>query len=242
MLIGVTDTMGSEHKFQQYVSWLQHGGLPVRCLTLSYTVDNLSRIGDCDALVLTGGHDVEPSLYHGPEHHQKIIDVDPLRDKFDMGVLERALRIEIPILGICRGLQIANVYFGGTLVPDIEEAGYRSHRSPATEEYTHTISIEKESVLGTLSQVQNGIVNSSHHQAVDTVGKGLRVVARSDDGIIEAMELDENRAQQFFLLVQWHPERMSEFENPFSKGILDRFFSSVQGMQGVQQDVRGNTR
>ncbi|MBI1807473.1 MAG: gamma-glutamyl-gamma-aminobutyrate hydrolase family protein [Ignavibacteria bacterium] len=233
MVIGVTDTMGSEHKFQKYLTWLQGGGIHVNCVTLSYKIDNLSKVDTCDALVLTGGHDVEPSLYGGPAHHSKITDIDRLRDEFELKAIERALGVNIPVLGICRGLQLGNVFFGGTLLPDLEEAGYGSHRSSGNEECRHSVSIVNGSFLGDVSGIERGFVNSSHHQAVEMVGKDLRVVARSDDGIIEAMEFGGNTVQPFVLFVQWHPERMSDFENPLSKGILDRFLSSIQRMQGV---------
>ena len=229
MRIAVTDTLGAEHKFMRYIEWLARDGTRVATVTLSYRTDNASELESCDALVLTGGHDVNPMLYNGPQGHSEIADVDPRRDEFEYKTLDGALARELPVLGICRGLQLANVYFGGTLIPDIEEAGYSSHRSKNDSvERRHEIAVEPESLLKRITGMQRGIVNTSHHQAAFAVGKGLRITARSEDGIIEALEFETGRYTSFFLLVQWHPERIIDFENPFSRNLLHKFLSSIR--------------
>ena len=228
MLIGVTDTLGSEYKLKKYLEWLQRSKKDVHVLTLSYKLDNVDALKLCDGLVLTGGHDVDPLLYHGTRQHQNIVNVDRRRDEFEYQVLDRALNANLPVLGICRGLQLANVFLGGTLIPDLEEIGYRSHQSEKdTMECRHSITVEQCSMLFEMTSIHTGIINSSHHQATLTPGKGLQVVARSDDGVIEAMELVDNGSVPFFLLVQWHPERMNDVENPFTKNILKRFLFSA---------------
>ena len=228
MLIGVTDTLGSEHKFQKYLEWLQRGTKDVKTLTLSYKLDNIGALNQCDGLVLTGGHDVDPRMYHGSPQHRKIVNVDRKRDEFECQVLDLALKASLPVLGICRGLQLANVFFGGTLIPDLEEYGYRSHRSEQdTTEGCHPVTVEERSKLFEITKRQTGSINSNHHQAALATGKGLRVVGRSDDGVIEAMELVENGSSPFFLLVQWHPELMNDAENPFANNILKRFLFSA---------------
>jgi putative glutamine amidotransferase len=226
MTIGVTDTMGSEHKFQKYLMWLQRGNVALQCSTLSYKLKNMDAIEACDGLLLTGGHDVHPSLYHGPVGHPKIIDTDIMRDDFERKVLDRALERRLPILGICRGLQLTNVHLGGSLVPDLEEAGYRLHRCE-TWDCRHDIVIERDSGLFIATGRGEGNVNSSHHQGVDLPAPGLRVVARSEDGIVEAMEWNPSSALPFFQLVQYHPERMQDFENSLSKNILEKFLQSI---------------
>lgn len=224
MTIGVTDTMGSEHKFQKYITWLERPDNPIECKRLSYALDNIHELESCDGLLLTGGHDVDPSLYHGPVGHPRITSTDIRRDSFERKLLDRALERHIPVLGICRGLQLTNVHFGGSLLPDLEEAGYRSHRCENWD-CRHEIIVEKDSHLSGVIGETIGIVNSSHHQGVDSPASGLRVAARSADGIVEAMELDI--PHPFFHLVQYHPERMEDFENPFSKKLLDRFLQSI---------------
>ncbi len=229
MRIAITDTLGSEPKFRKYVAWLQGGTVPVECQTLSYKLDNAPELRTCGGLVLTGGHDVEPSLYGGPRNHPKIKDVDSKRDQFERELIDEAFRRKVPLLAICRGCQIVNVHFGGTLIPDIEDAGYPAHRplGDATE-CRHEISVEQGTALFNMTGEITGAVNSSHHQAIDRPGKGLVVTARSSDGIIEALELKHAHQMPFFLLVQWHPERISDGKSPFSKKILERFLFSIQ--------------
>ncbi len=131
----------------------------------------------------------------------------------------------MPVLGICRGMQLTNVAFGGTLIPDIEEAGYAEHRSSVPGAIcTHGIVVTPGSSLAELGGADG--VNSSHHQAVLQPGAGLKVIARSPDGIIEAMEPDE--PSPFLLLVQWHPERMEDRSSPLAGGVLRMFLHAVQ--------------
>jgi putative glutamine amidotransferase len=227
MIIGLTDTMGAERKWQQYIDWLLRGNPSLRWKKLSYKLDNLSLLKECDGLVLTGGGDVDPVLYGGNVNHPKVYGVDRKRDDFERSAIDVALQSGIPVLGICRGLQIANVHFGGTLVEDLAEHGHPLHETNNEYEQRHDIVVEQNSLLSQTTQRLNGNVNSYHHQAAAEAGKGLRVAARSNDGVIEAMELDTSSAKQFFLLIQWHPERMKDFENPFSHNVLQQFLRAV---------------
>jgi len=227
MRIAVTDTLGSEHKFQKYIDWLQSVDDTVECVKMSYRLDNRKEIESCDGLVLTGGHDVDPSLYGGPVDHPAIIDVDRKRDDFEMEVLSCALQRRIPVLGICRGLQLANVYFGGTLIPDLPEAGFPSHKHDVPNK-RHGIAIDNDCFLHSLVHVTSGEINSSHHQAVDHAGPKLKVVARSSDGVVEALEFARRGDYPFFLLVQWHPERMDDSGNPLSIKLLQHYLYSIQ--------------
>ncbi len=227
MKIAVTDTMGSEHKFQQYISWLQYAEPSVETVRLSYVFDNTNGIQSCDGLLLTGGHDVDPRLYGGEPNHPKIHDTNRRRDDFEFHVLEQALTAGIPVLGICRGLQLANVYFGGSLFADLEEAGFGSHNSKTDgAEFLHEVFVEKDTTAFRCIKSLEGSINSSHHQGTDRIGDGLQVSARSADGVVEALERTDGNS--FFLLVQWHPERMKESLNPFTKGVLDSFLTAAQ--------------
>ncbi len=223
--IAVTDTLGSESKFQKYVTWLRGGNEAVNCKVFSYRLDNLVEFESCNALVLTGGHDVHPSLYGGPASHPKIKDIDLLRDEFERKILDRAITRGIPVLAICRGLQLANVHFGGSLLPDLEDAGYPPHRSESGS-CRHDICLERGSAFLGLIGMSSGNVNSSHHQAVDRVGNGLTITARAGDGVVEAVEWSS--APSFFQLVQYHPERMEDNENPFTKRLLTEFLQSIK--------------
>ena len=227
MTIGLTDTLGSEHKFRKYIEWLGKGGSDIECVALSYRLDNFPAVDSCDAIVLTGGHDVDPALYHGPSGHPAIVNVDRHRDDFERRVVDHALAAKIPFLGICRGLQLVNVHLGGTLIPDVESAGFSNHRSDHDAERRHDIVVEGKSVLRSIVGGTTGNTNTSHHQAALALGSGLRAVAHSSDGLIEAIELVDPGEERWFLLVQWHPERMGDAENPFCKNVLTSFVSSI---------------
>ena len=238
MLIGVTDTMNDSTAYQRYISWLSGGTAPVKCRTLSYAHDEAGAADHCDGIVLTGGGDVDPATYGGISGHPALHDVDPKRDSFERGVLDRALARGIPLLGICRGLQIANVHLGGTLIPDLEEAGYSGHRAPKGAECAHPVLLEGAGLLRDAVALPLAPVSSRHHQGVDKPGEGLRVVARAPDGVIEAMELVDPAQRAFFLLVQWHPERMKGADRPFSSDILDTFIHAIQ----FESDTHPNSR
>jgi putative glutamine amidotransferase len=120
------------------------------------------------------------------------------------------------------------VAMGGTLIPDIESAGFGSHRRGDAPERLHGVKVTKGSLLAGIVGSEEGTVNSSHHQAVDTIGRGLRVAARSDDGIIEALEWQDPAGKPFVLMVQWHPERMTDLSGPFSRNVIERLAAGVR--------------
>jgi putative glutamine amidotransferase len=227
MRIAVTDNMGAEQKFWLYVDWLKSSAPDLEWVKLSYVDDNLSEIEKCDGVVLTGGGDVEPLLYSTATAHPKVYGVDRLRDDFERKVIDETLRQEKPLLGICRGLQIANVHFGGTLIQDLEEVGHMEHSTKDEYEQRHWIELTHKGNLSTAVGRLAGNVNSFHHQAADKIGNGLAVAALSVDGIVEAIEFEDALARPFFLCVQWHPERMKDSDNPFSKSILERFLTDL---------------
>ncbi|MBI3193613.1 MAG: gamma-glutamyl-gamma-aminobutyrate hydrolase family protein [Ignavibacteriae bacterium] len=220
--------MGAEEKFWLYINWLKSGNPDLEWVKLSYVDENLSEIEKCDGVLLTGGGDVEPSLYDSASTHPKVYGVDHNRDDFERQVIDETLRQEKPLLGICRGLQIANVHFGGTLIQDLEEIGHTEHSTKDEYEQRHWIELTRTGILSETIERLTGNVNSFHHQAADKIGSGLAVAARSVDGIVEAIEFEDALAKPFFLCVQWHPERMKDAENPFSKNILDRFLTSIR--------------
>jgi len=227
MIVGITDAMVSEDKFNHYVTWLINGDMPLEWIKLSYELDNLAALDKCDGLLLTGGNDVDPELYDGPKGHPQINDVNRRRDDFERKLLDKVLQNKIPTLAICRGMQLVNVHLGGTLMPDIEEAGYKSHRSFKNSENSHPVEIEQGTLMEKIVNINSGTVNSSHHQAVDKPGDGLKVVVRSDDGIIEGMEFQNKNDDYFFLLLQWHPERMADVNNPLSMKILKKYLNEI---------------
>jgi putative glutamine amidotransferase len=173
----------------------------------------------CDGILLGGGRDIDPSRY-GQEPSEHLNPIDPRRDEFELELVARALDRGIPILGMCRGIQILNVTLGGTLVQDLalkpdwadhpSDRGWNAWKAVersvvAGEERLpphprHPISIEPESRLHAALGVDEIEVDSFHHQALDAVAPDLRVVARAPDGVVEAVELD---GEPYVIAVQW---------------------------------------
>ena len=158
-------------------------------------------VAKLDVLVMTGGEDIAPALY-GAKESPKLGTVNAPRDGFDFRLLAAARRRNLPVIGICRGCQLLNVAFGGTLWQDLPSEfpvkGVQ-HRN-----MFHRISIEPDSRLARVSGVTNALVNSYHHQAVKDLAPGFRVTARSPEGVVEAIECDSYPA----IGLQFHPEKM----------------------------------
>jgi gamma-glutamyl-gamma-aminobutyrate hydrolase PuuD len=161
-----------------------------------------------DGVLLTGGGDIHAEAY-GEEAHPESHLHDPDRDNMEMEVARTALDIRMPILGICRGLQLLNVVHGGTLVQDIasELTGALQHHAEETEIVLHPIDIVECTLLAEIMHSQTMTVNTWHHQAVKQLGSGLRVSAQAEDGVVEAIESSEGKP---ILAVQCHPEACIE--------------------------------
>ena len=180
---------------------LRAGGQPVIVNDTRDPKDLLARV---DALVLTGGPDVDPSRY-GETAHPSVYGVDPADDDFECALAEAALVRSVPTLAICRGIQVLNVARGGTLhqhIPD--DPGVPRHGEPgvAGGARQHVVTLESESLVAEVMDSTRVTASCHHHQAIAHLGDGLRVVGRAADGIVEALELDG----AFLLAVQWHPE------------------------------------
>jgi putative glutamine amidotransferase len=228
MVIAITDTHSK--KFDFYVEWLHRVAQEAEIMKFSYKEDNAKELKKCGGLILSGGGDVHPKLY-GRDDYLKILDKKEInieRDEFEFKLVREALKKEMPVLGICRGLQVFNVAMGGSLIPDVESEGHKNHSAMKDgRDRRHEIKIEKGTTLHWIVESAKGEVNSAHHQAVDRPGDGLRVTAKSPDGIVEGLEWEESQTRPFLQLVQWHPERMSDFNNPGSKNLLEHFILAV---------------
>jgi putative glutamine amidotransferase len=225
--IGVTDTLKPSMQF--YLDWLHRGSIGVECLTLSHVKGNLDELKMCDGIVMTGGGDVHPKLYRRDDALDLVHDVNEDRDRFEMEVARKVLTDGVPLLGICRGMQLFNVSLGGTLIPDLQRSGFRDHRRDQDTklERRHEVTLDPASRLSMLTPEGRGGVNSSHHQAVEKPGEGLRITGRSEDGVVEAAEWMASAGKPFMQLVQWHPEKMEDFDNPLSHGVLEEFLRGV---------------
>ena len=172
------------------------GGLPVVLPPLGDAEAYLDRL---DAVCLSGGPDLDPAAYGAPARHAELGPTEPALDEFELALARAADRRGMPILGVCRGAQALNVARGGTLHQHLP--GHRQ-AEPATTT-THAVRVTTGSRLARIAGARDLLVNSFHHQAVETLGRGLRAVAHADDGTIEAIEAPGHR---FLLGVQWHVE------------------------------------
>jgi putative glutamine amidotransferase len=193
--------------YANYVAVLQRAGLTPVLVTPAHDTDAIAAlIQRCAGLVLSGGDDIDPSRY-GHDAIPELGPVNPPRDVAECRALDAAVEMDIPILGICRGHQLLNVYFGGTLCQDIPTmlGDATSHVQVAPwGAHHHEVTVRLDSRLGEAVGRDRLEINSYHHQAILDVADGLEVTARADDGLIEAVE---SRNHRWIVGVQWHPER-----------------------------------
>ncbi|HEX9510998.1 MAG TPA: gamma-glutamyl-gamma-aminobutyrate hydrolase family protein [Puia sp.] len=230
MKIGLTYT-GKGEKHGNYVRWLKDQDDTIEVIRLSVT-DDPDAIKSCDALVLSGGVDIEPTLYGGSFGYEKAPKGwQKDRDLFESSVLQFAWEHGLPVLGVCRGLQLINVICQGTLVQDLGEQGDQVHEGVKSVDKQHPVKILEGTLLAAVAGQQEGEANSAHHQAIDRLGKGLRVNCLAEDGTIEGIEWADPAGKPFMIAVQWHPERMysNRFAHTFLyKDIRDRYIEEIR--------------
>ncbi|ALQ34393.1 gamma-glutamyl-gamma-aminobutyrate hydrolase family protein [Fusobacterium hwasookii] len=202
------------------------GGIPITLPILKDVSAIREQVKLLDGLILSGGRDVDPHFY-GEEPLEKLESIFPERDVHEMALIRAAIDLKKPIFAICRGMQILNVTYGGTLYQDISYApGEHIKHCQIGSPYqaTHSIKIDKSSTLFRMAdKLEVERVNSFHHQALKQVAKGLKVVATAPDGIIEAVER-ENEDGLFVIGVQFHPEMMFD-KSTFARGIFKKFIN-----------------
>lgn len=185
---------------------------------------NYAYLDDASGIVFTGGEDVDPSLY-GEEVLTDTLQLNAVRDNTELQAMAMAEERELPLLGVCRGMQLLNVYRGGTLIQDIPSAlpDALTHRDPLEQSFVyHDIAIDPSSHLSDWIDFAGSVeVNSWHHQAVDALGEGLVASAQASDGIVEAIEDPD---LPFFIGVEFHPERLAqshEVSLPLFRALVD---------------------
>jgi putative glutamine amidotransferase len=178
-----------------------------------------------DGVILAGGGDVDPSIY-GSERHPEVYGVDERRDAFEIELVRAADRRRVPTLAICRGLQVVNVAFGGTLhqhLPGLEEIG--AHGAPVADgAVTHDVKVSESSRLFEACGRSVLTCSSSHHQGIDRLGEGLLSVGWSGDGLVEAVE----RPDGWLVAVQWHPEDTAAAD-PGQQAVFDALVERAGG-------------
>jgi putative glutamine amidotransferase len=220
-LIGMT-TYGrnQENRFilpAEYVDGVRRaGGIPLLIPPGETQFEQL--LPHLDGLILTGGGDIAPELYGG-QPHETIYNVDLERDQTELGLTHRLLEANLPMLGICRGLQMINVALGGTLIEHLPDVvgDQVAHKSLPHHPRPHLVKIEAGSHLAEILQAEQVETNSWHHQALKQVAPQLKVVAYASDGIIEGVEMPGHR---WLVAVQWHPE-LTAVADPSQQRLFD---------------------
>jgi putative glutamine amidotransferase len=231
MKIALTYT-GTDEKHNNYVRWLK-ANEDIEVVRVSAEENNLFEVANSDALVLSGGRDIHPKYYKNPKtdylHSQN--GFDEKRDAFEIAAFKLAQEKGLPVLGICRGMQLVNSVLGGTLRQDLGKDLNKIHQVEAGNDKAHGVTVLPNTMIGEITAVERSVVNSAHHQAVDKLGNGLRVNCTADDGTIEGLEWSDSSNKPFLLCVQWHPERMFKFHleaSPLSKNIRNKFIDVIQ--------------
>lgn len=185
---------GRKDQTENYVAAVQGvGAIPTVSL-------DLQDPDDFDGLLMPGGYDINPALFGQENAGSNGIDDD--LDQRQMAILDVFVKAKKPILGICRGLQVLNVYFGGTLIQHLEN--HQIHRCPGTD-LIHTTKVTEDCFLNRIYESNEFVTNSCHHQAIDRLGKGLKPVQYAEGPVIEAV-IHETLP---IIALQWHPERMA---------------------------------
>ena len=183
-----------------------------------------------DGVIIIGGSDIHPSRYSGEVNHPNLTKHDLERDASELALTEVLLNDSLPVLGICRGMQVMNVALGGSLIehiPDVQEKDI--HRNDEGGWQVQGLSATVDSKLAKVMQATEVETYSGHHQAVKTLGDGLKITARAPDGIAEAVELEEH---PWFMAVQWHPE-MSAAEDETQQRLFDELVEEARKRQLV---------
>lgn len=190
--------LGSREKFENYYVAVEACHAEAVGIT---SEDEMLLVKDVDGVIVPGGGDVNPKLYH--QENTASADIDDVLDELELKVIDDVVKCQKPLLGICRGHQIINIYFGGDLIQNVENCDIHK-RDNNNQDRVHMSNVEKESFLYDIYHEERISTNSAHHQAISKLGTGLKAVQFSDDGLIEAYYHEELP----IYCLQWHPERM----------------------------------
>lgn len=223
-------------------SVLRAGGLPLVLSPLVPAELTGALVGTLDGLLLTGGEDVAPALY-GEAPHPALGDVDPRRDQLEAGLLEAARERGIPVLGICRGIQLINAAMGGTLWQDLASQrpeGLSHNQVAGRTARTHAITTTPGTRVAAAAHDGTFEVNSFHHQAIRRLAPGLVATATAPDGIIEAVE--GAPGAPWLLAVQWHPEEFHAESVAVDRGLFAALIAAARSRVGEASERTARER
>ncbi|MFH0865714.1 MAG: gamma-glutamyl-gamma-aminobutyrate hydrolase family protein [Bacteroidota bacterium] len=236
LFIALSKASGSA-SYQNYINWLKSVDSTIVIVDMinKKPIEAATSLEKCSALLLTGGLDVYPGRY-GKENDTSRCEIDLHRDSVEFALIKKALKMKLPILGVCRGEQILNVVMGGSLIVDIPQ-DYDTivkHRCGDDAPCFHEIQIIPGTLLYELGQVLYDTVNTYHHQAVDKLSRSFKITARTNDGIIEAYEWKHSKNKPFLLAVQFHPEKLDKL-NPLAIPVAEKFLGEAKKYQLTHQ-------
>lgn len=228
--IAISKGEGSQ-SYLQYKNWLLSINTDLEIINLfGLSYDKaLEELSKCNGLVLSGGPDVNPAFF-GKEDERNLCEIDDKRDTLEFKAIEFALNRKMPILAICRGMQIFNISQGGTLITDLKtfHPSNIEHQCKLKDTCFHLVKINSCNTLPELNNAKNLLVNTNHHQAVDKIASSLKPYCYSEDGIVEAYEWKEPSDKSFLIAVQWHPERLSNVNTELSDNLAKIFLKEVE--------------
>jgi putative glutamine amidotransferase len=235
--IGISYVKKNDPHYGNYSKAILHAaqslGYEVKISDLS---EHPEQIKEIDGILFTGGADVDPIRYGKPEL-RAISKIEPDRDTIEFDLADKADELGLPIFGICRGLQLLNVHYGGTLIADLEKSGKPSHTKIGDVDRRHEVHLEPGKLVKKVTHVSDGNVTSAHHQAIDELAPGLAISAKSSDDVIEAVEWSDQSTKPYFLAVQWHPERMN-FEEPLAGSLFESFLWEVAAQKMLSKRIK----
>ena len=221
----------SQDDFGAYGKWLHLADSSAKLIDMYHLpADSALKVLErCSGLLLTGGGDVHPARYGSNPDLQIFEGIDMKRDALELELIKKSISLGIPILGVCRGLQILNVSQGGTLYGDLptQKDTMVKHRCQDYKNCFHRVQVTDGSLIAKTSQVKEGVVNSNHHQGIRELAPNLNAIVFSEDGLIEAIEVKTTDGHPFVLGVQWHPERMDP-NNPLSLPVAMFFLREAK--------------
>jgi putative glutamine amidotransferase len=229
-IIGISSSL-NEHVLSVPIDYIQaitkFGGVPIILPNLQEdAIESIVQL--LDGLLLTGGGDIDPTLFN-EEPHQNLGTITPERDEFEIAIIQEMMKLNKPIFGICRGLQILNIAIGGDMYQDIYTQSQNKllqHTQLAPRSHTsHFVHVIEGSKLSDIVQVEKFKVNSFHHQAVRKIPADFKTSAIASDGIIEAFE---SMNHKFVMGLQWHPECLLSKNDLASTAIFEAFILSCE--------------